>query len=133
MSQFLIKSEQFQSNVERYAETRDVASKINAVLASLMLKYTNTLIHHLIKAGQHIGTDHLIKNINLVVFRVSDLLRAKLQCNESSFISLLKTMYILDNSETMKDKFKLVRIKNKLDDPANNIMINYLFMGKVQC
>lgn len=74
MSQFLIKSEQFQSNVERYAETRDVASKINAVLASLMLKYTNTLIHHLIKAGQHIGTDHLIKNINLVVFRVSDLL-----------------------------------------------------------
>lgn len=33
----------------------------------------------------------------------------------------------------MKDKFKLVRIKSKLDDPANNIMINYLFMGKVQC
>lgn len=33
----------------------------------------------------------------------------------------------------MKDKFRLVRIKNKLDDPANNIIINYLFMGKVQC
>lgn len=33
----------------------------------------------------------------------------------------------------MNGKFKLVRIKNKLDDPANNIMINYLFMGKVQC
>lgn len=33
----------------------------------------------------------------------------------------------------MRNKFKLVRIKNKLDDPANNIMINYLFMGKVQC
>ena len=32
-----------------------------------------------------------------------------------------------------QDQFKLVRIKNKLDDPANNIMINYLFMGKVQC
>lgn len=33
----------------------------------------------------------------------------------------------------MKGKFKLVRIKNKLDDPANNIIINYLFMGRVQC
>ena len=42
-------------------------------------------------------------------------------------------MYLLDDSDLMKGKFKLVRIKNKLDDPANNIMINYLFMGKVQC
>ena len=42
-------------------------------------------------------------------------------------------MYLLDNNEEMQGKFKLVRIKNKLDDPANNIMINYLFMGKVQC
>ena len=33
----------------------------------------------------------------------------------------------------MKDKFRLVRIKNKLDDPANNVMVNYLFMGKVLC
>jgi hypothetical protein len=33
----------------------------------------------------------------------------------------------------MKGKFKLVRIKNKLDTPSNNIMINYLFMGKIQC
>ncbi len=42
-------------------------------------------------------------------------------------------MYLLDKHAEMKDKFKLVRIKSKLDDPANNIMINYLFMGKVQC
>ena len=33
----------------------------------------------------------------------------------------------------MKGKFKLIRIRNKLDEPANNVMINYLFMGKVQC
>jgi len=42
-------------------------------------------------------------------------------------------MYILDSSSEMKNKFRLVRIKNKLDDAANNIIINYLFMGKVQC
>lgn len=99
-----------------------------------MLTYTNTLIHHLLKAGQGITDSNWNNNnLSLVVFRVSDLLRAKLQCNESSFISLLKTMYLLDSDSQMKDKFKLVRIKSKLDDPANNIMINYLFMGKVQC
>jgi len=27
----------------------------------------------------------------------------------------------------------LVRIKNKLDSKDNNILINYLFMGKIQC
>lgn len=42
-------------------------------------------------------------------------------------------MYLLDSSQSMKDKFKLVRIKNKLEDSANNIMVNYLFMGKVLC
>jgi hypothetical protein len=42
-------------------------------------------------------------------------------------------MYVLDSSESMKGRFKLVRIKNKLDTPANNIIINYLFLGKVQC
>jgi hypothetical protein len=60
-------------------------------------------------------------------------MRSKLQCSESSFIRLLQTMYMLDNSEELQGRFKLVRIKNKLDDPANNIIVNYLFMGKVQC
>jgi hypothetical protein len=58
---------------------------------------------------------------------------AKLQCSESSFMSLLKTLYLLDGSDKMKDKFKLVRIKNTMDDPVNNITINYLFKGKVLC
>ena len=98
-----------------------------------MLNYINILIHHLLKAGKKIHTETESAYINLIVFRVSDLMRSKLQCSEASFINVLKTMYLLDNSDLMKGKFKLVRIKNKLDNPANNIMINYLFMGKVQC
>ena len=122
------------SSVNRYTETRQAASKINLALTSLMLSYTNILIHHLLKAGQMIWTSqNKFDHIDLVVFRVSDLMRSKLQCNERSFISLLKTMYMLDGSDKMQGKFRLVRIKNKLDEPANNIMINYLFMGKVQC
>jgi hypothetical protein len=33
----------------------------------------------------------------------------------------------------MKDKFRLVRVKNKLNQKDNNILINYMFLGKVQC
>jgi hypothetical protein len=29
--------------------------------------------------------------------------------------------------------FRLIRIKDKLDDKDNNIIVNYLFMGKVEC
>lgn len=124
----------FASSVSRYTQTRKVSSKINAILTFLMVSYTSQLIHHLLRAGFQIEDGKGGKqNINLLVFRVSDLMRAKLQCSESSFINLLKTAYLLDNSPQMAGKFKLVRIKNKLDEPANNIMINYLFMGRVQC
>jgi hypothetical protein len=129
----MAEQEDFVSNVCRYTETRIASSKINAVLTSLMLKYTSILIHHLLKAGREILTSKREQNINLIVFRVSDILRAKFQCSENSFISLLKTVYLLDSNESMRKKFKLVRIKNKLDDPANNIIINFLFMSKVQC
>ena len=106
-----------------------------------MLNYANILIDSLLKVGKKIKiygeedgeSRSEVQNISLVKFRVGDLLRSKVQSNENGFINILKTMYILDKNEKMHDKFKLVRIKNKLDHPANNIIINYLFMGKVQC
>jgi ABC-type uncharacterized transport system permease subunit len=59
-----------------------VCSKVNAVLTSLVLNYISILIYHLLRAGRGIETDKSRQdNINLVVFRVSDLMRAKLQCS----------------------------------------------------
>ncbi len=72
-------------------------------------------------------------NVNLLTFRVGDLLRSKLQCSEKSFINIMNTLNLLDNSKQMQGKFKLVRIKNKLNLRDNNVLINYMFMGKVQC
>lgn len=119
--------------MSRYSSTRTVASKINAILTFLMQKYLSLLIHHLLQAGKQIWSSSKLQDLNLVAFRVADLMRSKFQCTEAQFISLLKTMYVLDDSDELKGKFKLVRIKNKLDDPANNIIINFLFLGKVQC
>lgn len=82
MGNLLTQQDKVSSCVGRYAEARSVASKINAVLTHHMLIYVNTLIHHLLKAGEKIRiNDYLYNHINLVVFRVSDLLRAKLQCS----------------------------------------------------
>jgi len=73
--------ESVSSFVARFGETRTVSSKVKAVLTSLMVNYTNLLIHHLLKAGQKIYTDRFqYHNINLVIFRLGDLLRSKLQC-----------------------------------------------------
>jgi len=62
-------------------------------------------------------------------------MRSKIHCSETTFIRLLKTFNILDeiNSKEGRSFFELVRIKNKLDTKENNILVNYLFMGKVQC
>ena len=105
------------------------------MLTNLMLQYLNVLIHHLLQAGKQLQTtsSYDLFDIDLVVFRVSDLMRSKLQCTEASFISLLKTFYLLESHPSTQQKVKIVRIKNRLDIPANDIMINYLFMGRVQC
>ena len=64
-----------------------------------MVSYTNVLIHHLLRAGRDIKTTYYkYYNINLISFRVSDIMRSKLQCSESGFINLLKTMYLLEDS-----------------------------------
>ena len=98
-----------------------------------MRRYLCVLIHHILKAGSDIWTGSSKQNINLVVFRVNDLLRSKFQCNETTFINILNTLYLLDQSVEMRDKFKLVRVKNKLDQKDNNILLNYMLLGKVQC
>lgn len=77
----MAEQEESQSHVCRYTDTRIASSKINAVLTSHMLKYTSILIHHLLKAGREIMTNRKEQNINLIVFRVSDLLRSKIQMN----------------------------------------------------
>ena len=63
-----------------------------------MVEYLSALIHHLLKAGKLMDNDSFIANVNLLVFKVSDLMRAKFKCSESSFITILKTMYILDEN-----------------------------------
>lgn len=137
--------------IKRYTETRVMASKMNALVIHFMQQYVSELIRMLVEVGsieihstdtdfrsEYNSQPKIVKtekeDINLVVFKIGDLMRSKIHCNEATFIRLLKTLYILDEAEDKGEPlFELVRIKNKLDTKDNNILINYLFMGKVQC
>ena len=63
-----------------------------------MYNYLNLLIHHLLKAGRRVMTDKGEQDINLIHFRIHHLLNAKFHCNQNTFISLLKTLALLDSS-----------------------------------
>jgi hypothetical protein len=69
---------------------------MNAVLIKYMIKYINILIDKLINAGKSVFVDFEEKTINLVSFRIGDLMRARLQCSEQGFINILKSLYALD-------------------------------------
>lgn len=80
--------------LKRFTEIRSASSQINTILIEFTRKYLCLLIHHLIRAGSCIGMHN--NRINLLVFRVGDLLRSRVHCRESSFINLLNTLNLLD-------------------------------------
>jgi hypothetical protein len=54
--------------------------------------------------------------------------------NEAACIRVLHTLYLLDELDSKEAPFfKLVRVKNKLDKKDSNVLINFLFKGKLQC
>ena len=67
----------FATYLKRFDETRYTASQVNFTLVSAMQEYLATLIHYLLNAGVVGQYGH----INLVSFRISDLIRSKLQCS----------------------------------------------------
>ena len=104
------------------------------MLTEFTHKYLCILIYHLLEAGEGIDDHGWNKqHINMVSFKVGDLLRSKFECTESSFISIVNTLNLLDDAKELKGKFKLVRVKNKLNQKDNNVLVNYLLFNKVQC
>ncbi len=81
--------------IKRYTETRIVASKMNTLIIKFMEEYVSELINLLVEAGSF-GEDEKADYINLVSFRIGDLMRSRMHVNEASFIRVLHTLYLLD-------------------------------------
>ena len=112
---------------------------MNTLIIRFMQEYLSGLIHLLIEAGKfEEKKDQMSKGeaefINLISFRIGDLMRARMHVNEAACIRVLHSLYLLDEHESKEAPFfKLVRVKNKLDKQDNNVLINFLFRGRLQC
>jgi len=70
-------------------------------------------------------------DVNLITFKVSDLMRCKCSSRESEILRILSIIKKL--GEEKQDLFKIVRIKDRLEMNTRDILINILFMNKILC
>jgi len=76
---------------------------MSALLAQVMKEYVSFLINLLVEAGK-LRIENESYDINLITFKIGDLMRSKIYCNEESFVCLLKTLYILDETNGKRNK-----------------------------
>jgi hypothetical protein len=96
------------------------AAKLNEIGSQYVFKYLNKLIHALLtiprKAAQFACSDRertVIESVNLVTFKIGDMLRCKCDCSEQEFLKILKTVDAIHVH--YPDILKIVRIKNRLE------------------
>ncbi len=68
-----------------------------------------------------------------MTFKIGDLLRCRFSVSEKKFINVVNALKHLNSQESEIYPFQIVRIKNRLDEKDNDLLINFFFMKKVQC
>ena len=103
-----------------------------------MFKYLNLVIHSLLTiprtAAQLAATSldkKMLESINLVTFKVGDMMRCKCSCLEQEFVKILKSVESIHH--LWPDVMKISRVKNRLSTEANDILINFFFGEKAEC
>jgi hypothetical protein len=114
------------------------AAKLNEIASQYIFKYINKLIHVLLKipkvAAQSAGSDRekaVLESVDLVTFKIGDMMRCKCACSEQEFINILKSFDAI--TLLRPDILKVVRVKNRLEKENNDILVNFLFGGKAEC
>jgi len=109
---------------------------IKRVISSYICSELNKLIHFLLKIPKDIPEDTLgnesdvfqsqarkdLDAVNLITFKLFDLLRCKIHSNEEEIIWIVN--YLIHQSKNNRNKFKIVRIKDRLGMGTRDIMIN---------
>lgn len=95
------------------------AAKLNEIASQYVFKYVNRLIHSLMNipiiAAEEAESDRekaLLLSVDLVTFKIGDMMRCKCACSEHEFIKILMVLESLHSNAP--DVLKLVRIKNRL-------------------
>lgn len=106
-------------------------------LHSYILLYLNRLIHGLLKVSKRVYDKELIGRArwtsppNLISFKIGDLMRCKIGSQEKEILKLFK--HLADVSEKNPQVFKIIRIKNRLKEGTNDILMNVRYKNVFIC
>ena len=112
-------------------------SKTVMSLETYIISYLNRLIHGLLKVSQEAYDKELKDYTNwpsppqLLSFFIGDLIRCKYSSQEKEIIRVYKELETI--SHMNPEKFKIVRIKNRLNLGTRDILINAKFEDKILC
>ena len=106
-------------------------------LHSYIFLYLNRLIHGLLTASKEYFTRHG-QNMeeeynsppNLVTFTIGDLLRCKISSKEAEIVKVYQKIRAMSEQS---DSIKIVRVKNRLKQSTNDVLINVKLQNKVLC
>ena len=120
--------------------------KIVKALHNQIVEYLNKVIHSLLTVSKHFHEyimDPKKRNQseksnwpfppNLISFKLGDLMRCKFSSKQKEIIKVYNEMIAMSHSKQYGQKFKIVRIKNRLKDSTNDILINIRFNNEILC
>jgi hypothetical protein len=126
------------SHVEKYEKAAGIFT-VNIVnnLHSYILLYLNRLLHGLLKVSKRVYDRELIGRArwtsppNLISFKIGDLMRCKIGSQEREILKLFR--HFSELSERQPSLFKIIRIKNRLKEGTNDILMNVRFKNVFIC
>ncbi len=107
-------------------------------LESFIIDYLNSLIHGLLTVSKNVHNQleffqQLIIPVplNLLSFKVSDILRCKYASKEKEVLRVFREIEEMGKAEG--GQVKMIRIKNRLKQSTNDILINIKFNDQINC
>jgi hypothetical protein len=112
--------------------------KVVKNLHAYIISYLNKLIHTLSFIGRELHREYDLEHTqnwktppNLLTLRQGDLMRCKCSSREAEILMLYQSLQTM--SRQAPNKIKIIRVKNRLRQGTNDILINFRFKNKYLC
>ena len=122
----------------------EFAVKMSEASSEYFIMILNKQIHLLLKSVEELKRQSITENvmvespffenldINLITFKIGDLMRCKCTSNEDEIARILEVLKTL--SETWGKKLiKIIRVKNRLESGTRDVLINIMFNEICPC
>ena len=127
------------TNIPKYEKASGkFARQMVKNLHSYITLYLNRLIHGLLTVSKTFYDKQIDESWddwqtppNLMTFKIGDLIRCKMSSKEKEIVKVFRELKLV--SAKNPEKLKIVRIKNRLKQGTNDILINVKFNNVAIC